>query len=479
MTKERILELIASAEQNSVETECVEFKDGRGGFSGKQVWKSISSFSHRPDGGLIVYGVKENNDKTFKVVGIEDIATFQEGLINYCREDMVNCTDPGFEVVEYKGKKLLVCIVSPIADEKKPCYRKSEGMHHGACIRIKNVDKVLTADEVREFIRNSTPFKYDHLPVTGGNFNDLSLPKIKEFLKKSATKKGRDTSFLSQVGSVKHVTENVGICCSVDDVLTPTNAGYLIFSSNVPQQHKDFKRFIIRCIRYKGNTSASPIVDKIELEGSLDEQIESMQAFILKNISLSAKIVGTKRVERYEYPPDAIREIVANAVIHRDYSINETYTQVAVFENRIEISNPGNLPPGVTIENIKESQFSRNVLIANIMRDMDYMEEYGRGIEIVFATMAEYGLLGPLFKNSSNSFKVTLLGEQFKYLNDRQLKIWQILQETGKTVNAAECVDLLGNVSRPAITLDLKNMLKVGLIEKEGAGPSTRYKAKY
>jgi len=64
-------------------------------------------------------------------------------------------------------------------------------------------------------------------------------------------------------------------------------------------------------------------------------------------------------------------------------------------------------------------------------------------------------------------------------LNDRQLKIWQILQETGKTVNAAECVDLLGNVSRPAITLDLKNMLKVGLIEKEGAGPSTRYKAKY
>jgi ATP-dependent DNA helicase RecG len=479
MNNERILELIASAEQNSTETECVEFKDGRGGFSGKQIWRSISSFSNRPDGGLIVFGVKENDDKSFDVVGDTDIALFQEGLINFCRDEMVNCFDPRFKTVEYKGKTLLVCIISPIPDEMKPCYKKSEGLHNGACIRIRNVDKTLSDSEVRELIKNSAPFKFDHLPVDQTNFSDLSLPKIKTFLEKSAIKKGRDTSFLSQVGSIKRVTETLGISCMVNDVLVPTNAGYLIFSSNHPQLHKDFRRYIVRCIFYKGNTSASPIADKVELEGCLDDQIEGMQGFILKNISLKAKIVGTKRVEQYEYPPEAIREIVVNAVIHRDYSATGTYTLVAIFENRIEISNPGNLPPGVTIENIREAQCSRNVIIATLMRDMDYMEEYGRGIEIVYASMNAYGLINPLFKNSANSFKVTLLGEKFKNLNDRQLKIWQILQETGRTVNAQECVELLRGVSRPSIAVDLKYMLDIGLIEKEGAGPSTRYKARY
>ena len=315
--------------------------------------------------------------------------------------------------------------------------------------------------------------------LLSSDFSDLSLPKIKIFLKKSALKKGRDIDFISQVGAVKSVVEKIGVCCEYEGRLIPTNAGYLTFSSNIPQLHKDFTRFAIRCVHYKGNTSASPIVDNIDIEGTLDEQIEGMQSFILKSIPLRAKIVGTKRLEQYQYPPEAIREVVANAVIHRDYNISETYTQVAVYSNRIEITNPGNLPPGVTVDNIREAQFSRNTIIAKILRDMEYMEEYGRGIEIVFATTNEYGLLGPLFKNSSNSFKVTLLGEQFRDLNERQLKIWQLLQESGRVINASDCVELLSNVSRPAITLDLKKMLELGLIEKVGDGPNTQYRAKY
>lgn len=479
MQTEQIIDLISKAEENSAETECVEFKDGSGGFSGNQVWKTLSSFSHRPDGGLLVYGVKENPDKTFKVVGVKDVALIQEGLINYCREDMVGCLDPGFAEIEYKGKKLLVCIIYHTLDERKPCHKKSLGMHSGACVRIKNVNKVISLDEAREFARNSVPFKFDHLTVPGTNFNDLSLPKIKDFLKKSATKKARDSSFLSQVGAIKNVVENVGICSNDNGTLVPTNAGYLIFASDNPQQNKNFNRLVIRCIHYKGNTSASPIVDNTDISGTLDVQIEGMQSFIIKSIPLGAKIVGSKRVEQYSYPPEAIREIVANAVIHRDYNVLGTYTQVAVYANRIEVTNPGNLPPGVTVENIKDAQFSRNELIAAMLREMDYMEEYGRGIEIVFAAMSEYGLLSPLFKNSSNSFKVTLLGEQFKDLNERQIKIWQVLQETGKTISASDCVELLPAISRPAITLDIKKMIEVGLIKKSGAGPNTRYSAMY
>lgn len=477
MTNEQILELIADSESNNVETERVEFKDGSNGFSGNQVWSTISAFSHRPDGGLLVYGVRENQDKSFTVTGVNDPALIQEAMINFCREDMVGCADPDFKILEYKGKRLLIFLIHGIPDERKPCFKKSLGMHHGACVRVGNVSKVITFEEARQFARNSVPFKYDNLPVEDTHFDDLSLEKIRNFLEKSAIKKGRDVSILSQVGAVKTVVENIGICIKDNNQLVPTNAGYLTFATRTPQAHKNFKRLIVRCIHYKGNTSASPIVDKIDLEGTLDEQIEGMQTFIMKSIPLSAKIIGTKRVEQYEYPPEAIREIVANAVIHRDYSIIETYTQIAVFANRIEVSNPGNLPPGVTVENIREAQFSRNVIISAILRDMEYMEEYGRGIEIVYASMNEYGLLGPLFKNSTNSFRVTLLGQQFSSLNQRQLKIWQTLQETGRSITALDCVELLSGTSRPAITLDLKNMVDIGLIQKKGAGPNTHYLA--
>ena len=108
--------------------------------------------------------------------------------------------------------------------------------------------------------------------------------------------------------------------------------------------------------------------------------------------------MGTKRVERYEYPEKAIREIVANAVIHRDYKITETYTQVNVFEDRIEIFNRGCLPQGVTVENIRDAQVSRNETIAARLKELDYLEEYGRGIDIVFNEMTKWNLLSPIFK---------------------------------------------------------------------------------
>lgn len=403
----------------------------------------------------------------------------QEAMINYCREDMVNCLDPDFQYVEYAGVKLLISIFRHIPDEMKPCHRKSLGVQNGACVRIGNVNKVISLEEAREFIRNSVPFRFDHLEASNVSIDDLSTDKINSFFTKSAEKAKRDASVLSKVGSFKHLLKNVGICAVFNGVLKPTNAGYLIFATNKPQSHKDYSRYIIRCVHYKGSTPASPIVDKIDLDGTLDSQIEGMQSFILKNIPLSAKVVGTRRVEVYEYPPEAIREIVANAVIHRDYNTVETYTQVSIFSNRIEIINPGNLPPGVTIENLKEAQFSRNINISAILRDMDYMEEYGRGIEIVYAKMSEYGLLSPTFKNSSNSFKVTLLGSEFSKLNERQIQVWQILQEPNRTITTAECISLFKGISRSAISLDLNKMTELNLIEKIGKGSNTHYKVAF
>ena len=281
---------------------------------------------------------------------------------------------------------------------------------------------------MKQFIRESTPFRYDHSIVPDTSFGDLSKAKIEEYLEKSAVKTGRPSRGVTMT---EEILANIGIVAENDATpdFAATVAGFLIFSARNPLEKLQFSRCQIRCVRYRGTNPATPIIDKADIIGNLDQQIDNAVAFILRNNPLEARIVGTKRVEEFVYPEAAIREIIANAVIHRDYQITETYTQVTVFDDRIEVSNPGNLPPGITIENIEKSQFSRNEIVAKILRDLEYMEEFGRGIDLINSSMRDRGLPEPIFRNTGNSFHVMLMGPKFKELNQRQKDTWRLLQE--------------------------------------------------
>lgn len=173
------------------------------------------------------------------------------------------------------------------------------------------------------------------------------------------------------------------------------------------------------------------------------------------------------------------REIVANAVIHCDYQITETYTQINIFEDRIEVFNPGCLPPGVTVENIRDAQVSRNEIIAARLKDLDYLEEYGRGIDIVFTEMNNWGLLPPIFKNTTNSFRVILPGDILNQLNERQFKIWEYLVEKKKITAKIIEEEVLSGVPRQTINYDLARMQKIGLIHSVGESRSTYYEANF
>jgi ATP-dependent DNA helicase RecG len=271
---------------------------------------------------------------------------------------------------------------------------------------------------------------------------------------------------------------NLGIISKFDHEFRPTVAGYLLFSKKDPLSRYPFERYTIRCVKYSGNNTSSDIIDKLDIKGTLDNQIDESYKFILKNIRKMAFIEGTKRVEKYEYPEEAIRELIANAIIHRDYKIIETYPQINIFENRIEIKNPGCLPPGVTIDNIKEAQFSRNPIIAARLKDLDYLEEYGRGIDIVFDKMHQWNLQPPLFRNTINSFEVTLLGHKFSSLNERQIKIINSLLIKG-SINIRACMKVLKGVPRATINKDLKDMRFLKIIEPFGTSINIFYKLSF
>lgn len=475
LTDNQIISIIDKAIKNRTESSNVEFKDARGGMP-SQLWKTISSFSHQPGGGLIALGIKEDRPRgKIEVVGGLELAPLQEKIISHLNDVMKNHGQEEIRIINFQNQQLLVLIISETPDELKPCFNKKLGLPNGACIRQGNTDRVITDEEMRSFIRNSAVYKFDRTQAMNTSLSSLSVEKIELFLKKSAEKVGRVS--VNNKPSFE-IMRNLGIAELFEGNEFPTVAGYLIFSKDMPQNINPFTRYIVRCVRYQGISVSTPIIDKQDVAGTLDQQIDAMQKFILRNISRKANIVGTKRIERYAYPEDAIRELVANAVIHRDYMITETYTHINVFSNRIEISNPGNLPPGITIENIKDSQFSRNEVIANILRDLDYLEEYGRGIDIVFSRMSEWGLMEPLFKNTSNSFKAALLGDTFNALNDRQIKIWYFLQDN-KQVTAKGCEKLFPNVSRPTLNNDLRGLVNIGLIVAKGSSNNVYYEPQY
>lgn len=475
MEDQEIIKIISKARKFRSETDNIEFKDARGGMPG-DLWRPISSFSHKPGGGIVVFGVKEDrNNQKIEIVGGLDLAQLQEKVLSYLREIMQNHGLFELKIVEYEGVPLLALIMQETPDELKPCFNKQLGLPNGACIRVGNNDRGITDTEMRAFIRNSAVFKFDKTQAIDTTIDMINVDKVRDFLVKSAKKVGRSGA---NNNPTEEVMNNLGITDRFKAGIFPTFAGLMIFSKQDPQMLRRYSRYVVRCVRYQGASVVTPIIDSLDVVGTLDEQIDTIQKFILRNISLKSTIEGTKRIDRYEYPEEAIRELVANAVIHRDYMITETYTQINIFSNRLEISNPGNLPPGVTIENIKDSQFSRNEIIAAILKDMDYLEEYGRGIDIVFSKMHEWGLLEPIFKNMSNSFRVVLLGEVFKELNERQVIIWNILQDK-KQITAKECRDRFPKVSRATIGTDLDRLEKIGLIEAKGSSSSTYYEPKY
>ena len=153
-----------------------------------------------------------------------------------------------------------------------------------------------------------------------------------------------------------------------DGELLPTNA-YAILTGN------EAVRSIVQCGVFKGNTKAV-FVDRRQFTGPAWELIEQAYQYVLRNIHLGAQFDGVYRHDVYEIPPDAIRELIVNAIVHRSY-IDHSSIQVAVYDNRLEITSPGRLPMGQTIERMKEGYSKiRNEALASAFEYMGYIEHW-------------------------------------------------------------------------------------------------------
>jgi len=134
----------------------------------------------------------------------------------------------------------------------------------------------------------------------------------------------------------------------------------------------------------------------------------------IKLMLLLSTLNGIKRAEKPEYPIEAIREAVINAVAHRDYSITGSAIRLFMFRDRLEIYSPGGLPDTLTIESIKLKQFARNQTIMSYLAGYNYTEQRGKGIIKMIEAMLNAGLPEPVFQDFENKFLVTFYNQNFK-----------------------------------------------------------------
>ena len=253
-----------------------------------------------------------------------------------------------------------------------------------------------------------------------------------------------------------------------------------------------------QCGVFKGTTKAV-FVDRREYTGPLWEQIEEAFQFVLRNIHLGATIVGVYRQDIYEIPPDAIRELIINAMVHRSYLDHGTI-QVAVYDNRLEITSSGKLPMGQTMERIKEGYSKiRNEALAHAFAYMNLIEHWGSGIPRIIDKVKAAGLREPEFIGGKIDLRINIYRGQVDGTivdlndpnaavkppvnrretadkmpaNEQEQQIYKYVSEN-VGITTAQAMKLLGIKQRRAREILVK-MVENGWLKKEGASRSTIY----
>ena len=347
----------------------------------KDIKNEICSFVNS-SGGQIFIGVDDDNT----VCGIKTDNKIRSQL-----QTTISAISPRpnlkIDEYEYKGKNII--IIDCIADEKKPYV--SSGLVY---IRIgANSQKLTTADEIREFFQQANKIFFG--TNSSDNFSypqDFDTKKFNDFQKKVG---------ISKQLPQKKILENLKLFSKKGEFI---NAGILFFAKNVQKHHEHAS---VRCLLFKGINKTLIFDDKL-ITGNLTEQYEGALEFLKSKLELRYIIeTAGPRVEKYEIPETVFKEAIINALVHRDYYEIGGKIHVEIYDNRVEITNPGGL-----VNAIKENEFgrrsvSRNPKVFSFFQRLDLVEQVGSGIARMREKMKDENLPAPHF-SIEGIFVVTL-----------------------------------------------------------------------
>lgn len=442
------------------------FLDFKLDFSNKneRLKEHINAFGNLERGGCFIFGVEN-----YIPLGLKRDA---DEIIQKITHLAMNAQEPSLRIeafpLKVNGVELLSIHVLP-ADTKPVFIRDRAPLGGLACFKRTGSSTVaMSVHEIKALLVATQENYYDESVVKDARFEELDFDTLRNFLPQLD---------LNARGSSKNITilTDCRVLRGIKNSPEVTVAGWLCFARN-PDEKRQFRNAIVEFQIFKGIARDMPL-KKYEIKGNIASQIEQCIQLLQQNIWHVPKIIGTKRQDVPAYPEIMLREVVTNSLVHRDYRKMHQPIKIAIFDNRIEIENPGGLMPGLTTFNVIHRRDWRNPLLAELMRKFGFGEMDGQGIDRLYSLTLSLKVPPPVFIDHQNSFTVILSApksyEEFTS-NEKRLMviILTIMNETIENESVRNC---FGISSEKASTL-IKSMVFEKIIEP--SGPSRKY-AKY
>jgi ATP-dependent DNA helicase RecG len=416
-------------------------------------------------GGTIVVGVSDRRPR--QIMGV----AWSQDLVEQVQE-AARSTQPPLQI-EVERRSVdgydVACIqVAPLA---RGWVQTSDGR---LLVRAGPTNRALVGDELLRFVRERAADPVEDEPVSAVGIDDLRPELLRQFLharlgcsRVNLATSARDLGLTTADGRIRLAT-------------------LLTFGKDPQRQNR---RFGIVVSRFEGSVDIDArLRDKRELSGPLPVLVAHADQRIYDEMRRDAVVRGLVREEVPEYPPVALREALVNAVGHRDYSLRGAAVEVRLYDDAVEVESPGTLAGYVTVENLREAQYSRNERIMDALQRLGLVEEAGQGIDRMIAEMEDALLDPPQFEERSSSFVVRLRGGSVFAAEDRlwvsqfgrlelsaDAKVVLVFaRRTGAITN--EQLRRLRPLDRETSRETLQDLVTRGLLEAFGRGRGTGYR---
>ena len=390
--------------------------------------KTVVAFANGR-GGRIVFGV---DDKTLNIVGMNPDTIFQtmDSITNAISDSCEPKIYPDVTLQSIDDKTIIVVEIHP--GPMRPYYIKNKGLVDGTYVRVAGTSRHAEGYMLKELILEGQNRYFDNEPCEYLEINEDDIKDLCDKMKKIAIE---NTWNDEEKAAIRDVTKNIlitwGILKEDNGKIIPTNA-YALLTGKMQIQPT------IQCAVFKGKTRAY-FVDRREFSGPIQDQVQLAFQYVLEKINMGMQIKGIYRQDVYELPINSVRELIANAVAHRNY-LEPGNIQVAIFDDRLEVTSPGMLLNTVSIKKMIEGYSRlRNPAIANAFAYMKIIEKWGTGIPRILRECKEYGLKKPELIDFDGDYRVNM------YRREEKSKTTQTTTQTTTQITTQTTIKLTKN----------------------------------
>ncbi len=426
----------------------------------KEAGNTISAFANTY-GGILIFGVDSRTKEPMGVSDPDKESLRLRGILDNCKPKPN--TEQHF--IRHEGRTVIALTIEAFPYSQNPCF------YGDFCyLRQGTTNVKMRGDELIEFLKKRNIHNYEEFKADA-TMNDLDIGKINVILEKRKI----DASGFKEEDYRRTL---IGLKVAGDHNLFFLKNVALFFFAKEPQRF--FMNFVVRIVRYSGREKeiASLKFDK-SIEGTLPELVDKSLNTVLEQVGSSFIIRRLEREEIPEYPIKSVRELITNAVGHRDYTDSNDIL-IEIFEDRMQITNPGALLAGQTIKDFDKTPQHRNQITYSLLREFGFGEGLGTGIRMIRNQFREANLPDPEFYQIGIMFQAIVYNgtsTKKRYAvnleNPRQRQALAFL-ERNKTMKTADYERLVG-VSNSTALEDLNELVKQGKIKRIGKFRGTYY----